>query len=139
MANAPQFVASVNRGTPASLTAANTSLDGTGATGRALLFTAGANGSILPSIRFLHMSTNATATVARVFRNNGQDPESAGNNALIGEITIAVNTLVQTAASIPYEIQLNVKLAGGANPERIYVTLGTAANIKATPMNGGDF
>lgn len=139
MATAPQFVAVVNKGTPATLSAANTSLEGVGATGRALVFTAGANGSLLPAMRFLHLTSNASQTVARVFRNNGSDPEVAANNALIGEITIAVNTLSQSSASTPYELPLNVKLAGGVTPERIYVTLGTAANIKATPINGGDF
>lgn len=140
MATAPQFVTTVNAGTPATLTAANTALDGTGATGRALVFTAGASGSILPSIKFMHLGTNG-ATVARIFKNNGSDPEVAGNNALIGEITIAANTLNQAAASTEYEKTINVKLGGGANPERIYVTLGTAvaAGIKAAPMNGGNF
>jgi hypothetical protein len=137
MATAPQFVTSVNKGTPATLTAANTALDGTGATGRALLFTAGASGSVLPAIRYLHKGTNV-ATVMRAFRNNGNDPEVAANNVLIGEITIASNTLSQVAASIPYELSLNIKLANG---ERIYTTMGTtvAAGIHCAPMNGGDF
>jgi hypothetical protein len=137
MATAPQFVTSVNKGTPATLTAANTALDGTGATGRALLFTAGASGSVLPAIRYLHKGTNV-ATVMRAFRNNGSDPEVAANNVLIGEITIATNTLSQVAASIPYEMSLNIKLASG---ERIYTTMGTAvaAGIHCAPMNGGDF
>jgi hypothetical protein len=137
MATAPQFVTTVNKGVPASLTAANTALDGTGATGRALIFTGGASGSVLPSIRLMHLGTNV-ATVVRAFRNNGSDPEVAANNALIGEKTVAANTLSQTAESTTYELTLNVKLAVS---ERIYVTLGTtvAAGIKATPMNGGDF
>ncbi len=137
MATAPQFVTVVNKGTPATLTAANTALDGTGATGRALIFTAAANGSVLPSIRFMHKGTNV-ATVMRAFRNNGSDPEVAANNVLIGEITVAANTLSQVAASTPYELTLNVKLAAS---ERIYVTMGTAvaAGIHCAPMNGGDF
>ena len=138
MATAPQFVTTVNKGTPATLTAANVLLDGTGATGRALVFTAAALGSVLPSIRFIHKGTTASATVMRAFRNNGSDPETATNNVLIGEITVAINTLNQAAASIPYELTLNVKLA---TTERIYVTMGTAhaAGIHCAPMNGGDF
>lgn len=137
MATAPQFVTTVNNGTPGVLTAANTALDGTGATGRHLAFTAGASGSVLPSIRFMHKGTNV-ATVMRVFRNNGSDPETATNNTLIGEKTVAANTLSQTAGSTAYEITLNVKLA---TTERIYVTMGTAvaAGIHISPMNGGDF
>lgn len=137
MATAPQFVTAANKGATGTLTAANTALDGTGATGRLLVFTAAANGSLLPSIRFNHKGTNV-ATVMRAFRNNGSDPEVAGNNVLIGEITMAANTLSQVAASIPGELTLNIKLA---NAERIYVTMGTAvaAGIHCAPMNGGDF
>jgi len=137
MATAPQFATTPNKGSPATLTAANTALDGTGATGRALVFTAGTSGSFLPAIRFMHLGTNV-ATLCRVFRNNGSDPETAGNNALIGEIAISSNTISSTAASTPYNFVANLVL--GAN-ERIYVTLATAvaAGIKITPINGGDY
>lgn len=139
MATAPQFVTTPNKGTPATLTAANTATDGTGATGRALIFTAGSSGSVVPEIRFMHLGTNV-ATLCRIFRNNGSDPETAGNNALIGEVAIASNTASSTAASIPYRFIDTLVLAGGGNPERIYVTLATAvaAGIKITPINGGD-
>ena len=136
MATAPQFVTSPNMGTPGTLTAANTATDGTGSTGRALIFTAGASGSVLPKIRLMHLGTNI-ATLIRVFRNNGSDPEVAGNNALIHEQALAANSLSQTAASIPYDVDCNLVLD---NSERIYVTLATAvaAGIKITPINGGD-
>lgn len=137
MATAPQFVTTPNAGTPATLTAANTALDGTGATGRALIFTAGASGSLLPSIRFMHLGTNV-ATLCRVFYNNGSDPEVAGNNALIAEKAIAANTVSSTDESIAYELNLNLVVAAS---DRIYVTLVTAvaAGIKITPINGGDY
>lgn len=139
MATAPQFVTTPNKGTPATLTAANTGLTGTGATGRALVFTAGASGSMLPGITFMHLGTNV-ATLLRIFKNNGSDPEVADNNSLIAEVAMAANTLSQTAESIPYYAELNEVLAGGANPERIYVTLATAvaAGVRITPRNGGD-
>ncbi len=139
MATAPQFTATPNKGAPATLTAANTALDGTGATGRALVFTAGANGSILPGLTIRHLGTNV-ATLIRVFKNNGADPEVAANNALIKEVALALNTLSQVATSIEYFAELNEALAGGATPERIYVTLATAvaAGVKITPHNGGD-
>lgn len=140
MSTAPQFVTTPNAGAPATLTAANTALDGTGATGRALIFTAGTNGSLLPGITIRHMGTNV-ATVLRVFKNNGSDPEVAANNALVKEVAIASNTVDQTAASTEYFAALDLVMKGGGTPERIYVTLGTAvaAGIKATPHNGGDF
>lgn len=138
MAVRPQFVATPNAGTPGVLTAANTALDGTGTTGRLLAFTAGASGSLLPSIRFTHKGTNSSATVMRVFRNNGADPETATNNVLIGERAVAANTLSQTAASIAYDLPLDITLEAG---ERIYVTMGTAATagVHIAPINGGDF
>lgn len=138
MATAPQFAATPNKGTPGSLTAANTSTAGTGATGRLLIFTAGStSGSSLPQVRFMHLGTNV-ATLCRIFRNNGSDPEVGGNNALIDEVAIASNTVSQTAESVIYNANLNLVLAPG---ERIYVTLATtvAAGIQITPINGGDF
>lgn len=140
MATAPQFVTTQNAGTPGSLTAANTAMDGTGATGRLLLFTAGASGSLLPSIRFMHLGTNV-ATLCRVFLNNGSDPATPGNNTLIGEKAIAANTVSQTAKSIQYDLELDLIMKGGGSPARIYVTLATAvaAGIQITPINGGDF
>lgn len=143
MATASQFATKPNPGTPGKLTAANTATDGTGATGRVLVYTAEAvtgGGSILPGIRFKHLGTNV-ATLVRIFRNNGSDPETASNNTLIDEVAIAANTLSQTAASISYDSLLNLILKGHAStPERIYVTLATAvaAGIQITPVNGGD-
>jgi hypothetical protein len=144
MATAPQFSTKPNPGTPGSLTAANTSTAGTGATGRILVFTAEAvegGGSILPGLRFKHLGTNI-ATLMRIFLNNGSDPEVAANNSLIDEKEIAGNTLSQTAESIPYDLPQNLVLKGDSTtPARIYVTLatGVAAGIQVTPMNGGDF
>lgn len=134
MATAPQFATTPNKGTPQTIATANTATDGTGTV--ALIFTAGASGSILPSIRIRHLGTNV-ATVIRVFRNNGSDPTVAGNNALIEERTIAANTLSQVAESIAYVIDCGLVL--GAS-ERIYCNIGTtiAAGIKVTPINGGD-
>lgn len=136
MATAPQFANTPNKGTPASLTAANTSTAGTGATGRALIFTAGASGSVLPTIRCMHLGTNV-ATLVRIFRNNGADPEVSTNNALIAEVAIAANTVSQTAESIVYNEAVNLVL--GAS-ERIYVTMATAvaAGVMITPINGGN-
>lgn len=135
MATAPQFVTTPNKGTPVTITAANTATDGTGTVN--LIFTAGSSGSFLPSVRAVHLGTNVQ-TVVRLFRNNGSDQTVAGNNALIGEITMAANTISQTQASVQGTAALNLTLASG---ERIYATLGTAvaAGIKVIPINGGDY
>lgn len=144
MATAPQFVTTrtpVSRATPATITAANTATDGTGATGRALILTAGSSGfTLLPTVLLKPLGTGA-ATIIRIYLNNGSDPETASNNALLHEEAIAASTLSQTAKMPEYKVHLNLTLAGHASaPERVYVTLGTAhtAGIKITPINPGD-
>ena len=136
MATAPQFAATPNKGSPGSLTAANISKDGAGATGRLLLFTAAINGSILPFVRAQPKAANV-ATLIRYFRNNGSDPEVASNNSLIAEQAIAASTLSETAANAKYDTWMNLVLASG---ERVYGLLATAVatGVALTPMGGGD-
>jgi len=117
------------------ITAANTTTDLTSGTIYSI-FTAGANGSYIQRIRFRHLGTNV-ATVARVWINNGSTTGSAANNTLWDEITLAANTLSQTAAAINYELPFGFALPAGYV---IYVTLGTAvaAGFRATII-GGDY
>ena len=139
MATAAQFAETPNKGTPGSLTAANISKEGTGATGRVLIFTAATGGSLLPYVRNFPKGGNV-ATLVRFFKNNGGDPEVAANNILIGEQAISASTLSETAANLYYDTLLDVMLEGGANPERIYACLATAVatGIAIAPMNGGN-
>ena len=117
------------------ITAANTTTDLTSGTIYAI-FTGGTNGSYIQRIRFRHLGTNI-ATVARVWINNGSTTGTAANNTLWDEITLAANTLSQTASSINYELPFGFALPAGYV---IYVTLGTAvaAGFKATII-GGDY
>ena len=119
----------------AAVTAANTTTDLTSGTITAI-FTGGTNGSYVQRIRFRHLGTNV-ATVARVWINNGSTTGTAANNTLWDEITLAANTLSQTAAAINYELPLNFALPAGYV---IYVTLGTgvAAGFRITVI-GGDY
>ena len=119
----------------AAVTAANTTTDLTSGTITAI-FTGGTNGSYVQRIRFRHLGTNV-ATVARVWINNGSTTGTAANNTLWDEITLAANTLSQTAAAINYELPLNFALPAGYI---IYVTLGTgvAAGFRITVI-GGDY
>lgn len=114
---------------------ANTTTDLTSGTIYAI-FTAGSNGSYLQRIRFRHLGTNV-ATVARVWINNGSTTGTAANNTLWDEITLAANTVSQTAAAINYELPLGFAINSGYV---IYVTLGTgvAAGFKVTVI-GGDY
>lgn len=111
------------------VTGANTAMDGTGTV--STLYTAGANGGFVDSIEVRHAGTNV-ATVARLFMNNGSTNATAANNILIGEITVAANTVSQTAASIPYSIPIKKNLPAGF---KINMVLGTAvsAGLLAVP------
>ena len=109
-----------------------------------LVFTAGTNGSFVQKVRFRHYSinglaSNANATVARVWINNGSDVTVATNSTLFDEITIAAFSYTAAAALTNYEIPLNFALPAGY---RIYVTIGVTptANtaIQATVI-GGDY
>lgn len=139
MATSPAFASTPNKGTPGVITAANTNMDGTGATGRLLIFTAGSSGSFLPYIRAERKGTGVK-TVARVWRNNGSDPEVATNNSLIKETAIPAGTADADDPNVSGDIDISLMLALAAG-ERIYVTIGTAVadGIHFTPMNGGDF
>ncbi len=79
---------------------ANTAKDGTGTV--VTVFTAGANGALLKGVIFRATGTN-TASAGRIFINNGSTNATAGNNALIGEITLTGTTLSEVAALAAYE------------------------------------
>ena len=118
-----------------SVSAANTTTDLTSGTIYDV-FTGGTNGSYVQKIRFRHVGTNVV-TVVRVWLNNGGATTTALNNTLFDEITIAANTVSQTAASTNYELPLNFALPPSY---RIYVTTGTvlAAGLDVTVI-GGDY
>lgn len=114
---------------------ANTALDGTGTV--ATVFTADAtNGSRIETVTLQHLGTNV-ATVVRFFVNNGSTNATATNNALVNEITMAANTLSQTAASVPVSWNANLVLKPGY---KLNVTIGTAvaSGIMVTAV-GGDY
>jgi hypothetical protein len=83
------------------LTTAAAAMDGTTAT---LLFTADAtNGGRVERIHAKALGTN-TASVLRIFVNNGSTPGTAANNVLIAEITLPATTAIATAAINPVEL-----------------------------------
>jgi len=104
-----------------------------------LVFTAGPDGSFVSKIRFRHLplSNNSNATRASVWINNGSSVGTASNSTLWDEVTIAANTVNAAAASINYELPLNIALPAGYT---IYVTLGQAPSvgsaIQATVVGG---
>ena len=101
-------------------TSANTNLDGTGTV--VTIGTAGAEGSYIQKLRLTHMGSNV-ATVVRIFINNGSTNATPANNALVKEITMASNTLSQTAASTAVEVPIDLRIAAGY---KLNVTIGTS-------------
>lgn len=122
----------------ATLTTANTAKDGTGTV--SIVFTAGAFGGRVDYLKIRALGTN-TATVLRVFLNNGSSTSVATNNKLITEMTIAATTLSEIAALADNLLPLGwidgmVIKAG----YRITVAIGTtvAAGLDVSGF-GGDF
>jgi hypothetical protein len=121
--------------TTTAMTALNTTKDLTSGT-IYLAFTADAtNGGFVQRIRFRSLGTSGSATVARIWINNGATTATAANNTLIDEISLPTITNTETAAQSNYELPLNFALSAGY---RIYVTLGVApgAGWQATVFGG---
>lgn len=98
------------------------------------VFTAGANGSYVESLRFKAGGTNIP-TVARIYFNNGTDHTTATNNVFFGELSLPTTTAIATAATVDIEYPINRVL--NANFQ-IWVGLGTAvaAGWVVTPSAG---
>ena len=123
---------------------ANTAKDGTGTV--VTVFTGGTNGSRIDQIKVRALGTN-TATVLRLFINNGSTNATATNNSLIHETTIASTTLSETAALADNDITIAKNTGEVAVPipylpagYKINVTIGTtvAAGLHVT-VHGSDY
>jgi hypothetical protein len=86
------------------------------------LFTAGPSGSYVSKIRF-KPSGSTSATVIRVFLNNGGVTTTAANNSLYGEISIPAITASPTLAQNDFEMPMNIALPANW---RLFATQGTA-------------
>ena len=102
-----------------------------------LLFTAGAEGGFIYGLRCVAIGTN-TASVIRVYRNNGSANTTATNNNLIAQYSLPATTATNVAATPEIYIPLNEAL----NPSfRLYAGLGTtvAAGWVVTADRGGKY
>lgn len=117
----PIYTASGDTQWAVSATTANTTKDLTSGTS-SLVFTAGDQGGYVQRIRFMPLGTN-TATVARVWINNGGSTGTASNNTFWDNISLASTTNSETSAQPVFELPLNIALPAGY---KIYITLGTA-------------
>jgi len=128
---------SVNDGTtmPSTFTTAAADYTGATATHNKLVFTADAtNGGFIQRLRFKAIGTN-TASVARIFINNGSANTTASNNAFYGEVSLPGTTAIATAATVEIDYPMNFALKAGFT---IYVGLGTtvAAGWVCTAIGG---
>lgn len=128
---------SVNNATtmPSTFTTAAADYTGSTATNNKLVFTGDAtNGGFLQRLRFKAIGTN-TASVARVFINNGSANTTAANNTFYGEISLPATTAIATAATVEIDYPMNFALKPGFT---IYVGLGTtvAAGWVCTAIGG---
>lgn len=119
---------------PVALTTAAADYTGAGAN-NTLIFTAdSATGGFVTKIRFKALGTN-TASVARIFLNNGSANTTAANNAFFGEVTLPATTASAVVATVEIDYSLNIALPAGF---RIYWGLGTtvAAGWIGTAVGG---
>lgn len=136
-------VPSIQWGT--TLTTANTAKDGTGTV--VLVFTAHATyGSRVDRVRVKSLGTN-TASVIRLFINNGSDPTVAANNEFYADASLPATTLSEVAGIAPVELPNNATIVDAtcfpiALPPgyRLYATIGTTVAAGWTPVaTGGHF
>lgn len=116
----------------------NTTVDLTSGT-TYLVFTADSvNGSFVQRIRFRSTpGGTTTATVARIWLNNGATTGTATNNILFDEITLPSTTASASTATGGIELPLGFALPAGW---RIYITIGTSsANGWAATTVAGDY
>lgn len=118
----------------AAITSANTAMDGTGTV--TALFTAGSNGSYVSLVIIRALGTNV-ATAIRIFLNNGSTNATAGNNALVRELSLPATTASNTAALPSFEIPLGFAIS----PNYVLnATIGTAVSAGVVCVAvGGDY
>ena len=112
----PTFASTI----PTLITTANTAKDGTGTVVQ-ISAVAGTNGAFVENIEALPIGTN-TASVLRVFLNNGSTPTSAANNILWEEISLPATTLTEVAGQTKVVIPINRAIKAGFT---LYATIGT--------------
>jgi hypothetical protein len=106
-------------------TTADTSKDGTGATAVKLIFTAsGADGNRVDRIRCKALGTN-TASVLRVWINNGSIATTATNNGFLDDLSLPATTLSEVARIPEVDIELGIVLSTGY---RLYGAIGTTVS-----------
>ena len=93
-----------------------------------LVYTAGANGGFVQKLILESGGTNSTASVARLWVNNGTANTAASANSLIMQYALPVTTVSTTTATAHIEIPLMYQIPAGY---RIYLAISSSANLGA--------
>ena len=104
---------------PVALTTGNPGYEGTGS-GVMIVVSASIEGNFIQRLRF-KASGSTTASVARIFINNGLATGSTANNFLYDEVTLPAVTATSASATTTIEIPMNFVLPAGY---RITATIG---------------
>jgi len=116
----------------ATLAAANTAADGTGAT--SAIFTAGVDGARVDFVRLLPLGTNV-ASVLRVYVNNGAASSTAANNTLLAEVALPATTLSQLSGQPAVVVPVELALPAGYTV-RVALATAVAAGWQVTAVGG---
>ena len=126
--------------------------DGTEAVGTSMVlaYTVGSAGGQLPKLKIRFGSTagsqatgTTTATVVRIWANNGSANTTATNNYLIGEVSVAATAMSEVAA-VTQPTDFDFGLLSLPAGFKIYAGLatavgGTACALAVSMLGGGDF
>lgn len=118
-------------------TSANTATDGTGANITQIFVADATEGSYVQYVRLKPISTIA-ATVARLWYCSDTGTftpgttNTAANTTMLAEVTIAAWTYSNTAASLTYDIPVNMPLPPGT---KLLMTFGTSTGAATTGFN----
>lgn len=138
MNNDPVYPKTPNISWDQSVTVANNTADISSGTSY-LIFTAGANGSYVDSVvAKVAPAVNTSATVLRIWLNNGSATSTPANSVLIEELTIPATTTSATLALPTFIAALRRAIPASY---RIYVTAATdpgATNLHVTCF-GADY
>lgn len=116
---------------------ANNNFNGTGNNVQ-LLFTAGPNGSFVDKIRIQSMGTNS-ASVFRLYLNNGLDRSNPDNNSLLYEYSLAAVNASEGEKKEEHELILNLNIQGGYKFYCSCTTLAANNNGWAVTCIAGDY
>lgn len=115
----PVFTLTPNITVGQTVTTANTAKDGTGTV--VTVHTAGANGSYVYYVTFQPMGTN-TASVGRIFINNGSSNATPGNNSYFADASLPATTNSEVAGIGKTIIPVNMSIPAGY---KLNITIGT--------------